>query len=361
MFAQFSARLYESAMNAGYSPAQTNHNETSLATHWVVNNIAPATVTMLHLFDAGTFELSDVAAYDLAWREENTERITEHFKSVVSVYVLAGGDAPEFSPGEEYYGQSLYSIFWHINLDTKELSSGSGQTKKFLNLHEMVLSAAKKTENTESSTTFGEIQKKAPSGRLRPKHKYAILCYAIILINLAILVLSVRFDEILYLGVLHAPLVIYGGEWHRLYTATFLHFGFMHFFSNTFGILIFGTRLERCLGRGIFIVTYVFAGLLGSAVSLANLYYFHPLTVSAGASGAVYGIVGAIFAYSRITKHSLDFINWYLLLVYIGIGMAVGFATTGIDNFAHIGGLLGGALVGGIYGLIVKMRIKSSE
>jgi rhomboid protease GluP len=151
--------------------------------------------------------------------------------------------------------------------------------------------------------------------------------------------------------------VLYDGEWYRLFTSMFVHFGFGHFFANAVGILIFGTRLERYLGRRMFLATYFISGLLGSVFSLAHSYFTNPNVVSAGASGAVYGIVGAVFIYTRITKRPLESLDWYVMLLYIGIGFVVGFSMPGIGNFAHLGGLIGGMIIGWAYTAFSKKGV----
>ena len=160
-------------------------------------------------------------------------------------------------------------------------------------------------------------------------------------------------------GAIVPELVIGQNQWYRLFTAMFIHFGLMHFAANAFGLLIFGSRLERHLGRVKFCAIYILSGLLGSVFSLANLHFAQAYAISAGASGAIYGIVGAMFAYTRITKRSIEFINWYAMLIYISIGVGMGFATPGIDNFAHIGGLVGGAVLGGVYARSINASQKS--
>ena len=92
------------------------------------------------------------------------------------------------------------------------------------------------------------------------------------------------------------------------------------------------------------------AGLLGSAFSLVNIYLAQVPIVSAGASGAVYGLVSALFGYTRRTKRTVEFLNWHFMLIYIGLGMVMGVATPGIDNFAHLGGLVGGIVLGYLAG-----------
>jgi rhomboid protease GluP len=248
----------------------------------------------------------------------------------------------------------VYSIFWHVNLETGEITVPRGIPKKLFNIREMVGAACKEAA-TATDTTFSEITNRADALRPRAKYRHGIFAYALIFINAVIL--GLMYLDGYYEGSFLIPIrygaivvdnVIYRGELYRLFTAMFLHFGFAHFMANAAGIFIFGLHLERYLGRRIFILTYLLSGLTGSVFSLLNLYFFPPVipTVSAGASGAVYGIIGAIFAFTRITKRSIGVINWYVMVIFIGFGMAMGFATHGIDNFAHIGGLLCGGVIG---------------
>jgi rhomboid protease GluP len=356
MFAQFSARLYENAAREDYKLATTNGAEFSEATHWAAEKTEMATIVLLNVMDAAKIDFEKIKSYDKKIRENAVGQ------QITSVYILAGGEVPVFEEIEEYFGQRVYSIFWHVNLQTGEIFVPKGQPKKFFNLREMILSSYNEMHADENSgETFTAVSTRAHELRPKAKYRHPIICYAIILFNAAILGLmyldGYLADNILVavrFGAIRSDLILQNNEWHRLFAAMFLHFGFAHLFANTFGILIFGTRLERYLGRRMFCAVYIFSGLVGSVFSLVNLSLFHPHVVSAGASGAVYGVIGAIFAYTRITKRSIEFINWYLMLIYITMGIGMGFATPGIDNFAHLGGLLCGVLIGGVYARKIK-------
>jgi len=136
------------------------------------------------------------------------------------------------------------------------------------------------------------------------------------------------------------------GEWWRLLTATFLHSGLMHVTMNMIGLASAGITVERVYGHRQFILLYLGSGLIGSALSL---HFSAQHAVSVGASGAVFGITGALLvgmyqhrkqlpsAFGKQTLSSLGFFIVYSLMQ--------GFAKQGIDNAAHIGGLLGGCLL----------------
>ncbi|MCL2224449.1 MAG: rhomboid family intramembrane serine protease [Defluviitaleaceae bacterium] len=369
MFAQFSAHLYNSAASEEYRLAITNGTELSDTTHWVAQKVEMATLVTLHVIDAAKVNMQSLFEYDKNTREGAE---TLPFGQVANVYVLAGAEPPTINDAEfeEYFGQRVYSIFWHLNLETGEISVPQGQPKKLFNLREMVLSAWHETTITadsEPAATFAEITTRAEKKqRIMPIHRFPVISIALIIFNAAMLGLMYLdgyhagdVSVAMRFGAIVSDFVIYDGEWYRLFTSTFLHFGFAHFFANAMGILIFGTRLERYLGRGVFCAVYFFSGILGSAFSLAHSYFFHPLAVSAGASGAVYGIVGALFIYTRITKRQIEGIGWYVMLLYIGLGFAIGFATNyitdstdstpSIGNFAHLGGLIGGMIIGWAY------------
>lgn len=139
---------------------------------------------------------------------------------------------------------------------------------------------------------------------------------------------------------------VQAGEWWRLLSATFLHSGLMHVAMNMIGLAAAGITVERIYGQRLYAIIYLGAGLLGSAFSL---HFAAQKAVSVGASGAVFGVTGALLvavlqhrdklpkAFSKQTTSSLGLFIVYALLQ--------GFSKPGIDNAAHIGGLLGGCLL----------------
>ncbi len=151
--------------------------------------------------------------------------------------------------------------------------------------------------------------------------------------------------DLLTWGADHGPNVLNGELWRPL-TATFVHVGILHIAMNMYILASVGPLVERLVGNVGFAVLYLAAGLGGSLVSLC----YDPLIVSAGASGAVFGVYGALIAVlrqksgaipqevlTRIRKSGLAFVGYNLLL---------GFMIPQIDNAAHIGGLAVGFLCG---------------
>ena len=145
-------------------------------------------------------------------------------------------------------------------------------------------------------------------------------------------------------GALSAPLIV-DGEYWRLFTAMFLHAGVMHILANSLSLFIFGQIVERSYGHARFALIYLLAGLFGSVAS----FTLNSTGVGVGASGAVFGIVGALAAYlvaNRRVMGEFGRQNLMGLLVLVGINIVFGLTATGIDNWAHMGGLASGFLLG---------------
>jgi membrane associated rhomboid family serine protease len=127
------------------------------------------------------------------------------------------------------------------------------------------------------------------------------------------------------------------GEWWRLITASFLHGGILHLLFNMYALYLFGPSLEAAFGHVRFAVLYLLSALGGSAVS----YLFaHPLQPSLGASGAVFGILGATLVVSRRLRYDMRAVT-----ALIAINLVLGFIIEGIDWRAHVGGLVTGMVV----------------
>ncbi|MCH8108491.1 MAG: rhomboid family intramembrane serine protease [Chloroflexi bacterium] len=151
-------------------------------------------------------------------------------------------------------------------------------------------------------------------------------------------------EVLLDFGAMYGPFIA-GGEYWRLFTAMFLHVGLMHLLFNSFGLLIFGRLVERLYGHGRFITIYILAGLSGSVAS----YLFNSISIGAGASGAIFGVLGALGAFFLAKRDVLGDMgrqNLIGIAVIAAINLAIGAVTPGIDNWAHMGGLVAGFGIG---------------
>jgi rhomboid protease GluP len=151
-------------------------------------------------------------------------------------------------------------------------------------------------------------------------------------------------QQLLDVGANFAPLTTHG-EWWRLGTAMFLHFGMLHIGFNMV-CLWQGRVVETLFGRGPFAVIYLLAGLVGGVASIAR----NSFVVSAGASGAVFGVYGAFGAYLVLRRSTMPEDVWHRTARGIGIFLAINFVfgmtAPNIDMTAHIGGLAVGFVTG---------------
>ncbi len=133
------------------------------------------------------------------------------------------------------------------------------------------------------------------------------------------------------------PIGVLDGEWYRMITAAFVHVQWWHIGLNMYALWILGSLLEPVLGRSRFLALYLVSALGGSAASLLGLA---DGGISYGASGAVFGLMGALFVVMRRFGRDVT-----AVLVILGINVVFGFVVSGIDWRAHLGGLVTGALL----------------
>ncbi len=131
------------------------------------------------------------------------------------------------------------------------------------------------------------------------------------------------------------------GEWWRLVTAAFLHGSFLHIAFNMYVLFALGPTLERILGHGRYVVLYLMAALGGGVASYA---FSEVNTVSVGASGAIFGLMGALVVAGRRLRYDVT-----QVLVLLGINVVIGFIAPGVDWRAHLGGLVTGAAVAAVF------------
>ncbi|AVK86385.1 rhomboid family intramembrane serine protease [Lysinibacillus sp. B2A1] len=139
--------------------------------------------------------------------------------------------------------------------------------------------------------------------------------------------------------------LIQNGEWWRIFSAMFLHAGFLHVLFNMFSLYIFGPELEKIAGKARFITIYLLSGIVGNmATYLLNDSSYGSL----GASGAIFGIFGAFGALVYYTRRTMPMLR-KLILPIIVISVIMTFIQPNVNVYAHLGGLVTGFVLGLIY------------
>jgi membrane associated rhomboid family serine protease len=146
------------------------------------------------------------------------------------------------------------------------------------------------------------------------------------------------------LGAMQPLAIAQGHQYWRLFTAMFLHAGLLHLALNMYGLYLFGSIVEAAFGQVRFLAIYVAAGLMAS---VASFVFSDPGSVAVGASGAIFGLLGAWVAFNfRRRGSAFAAANLRMAAILIGINLFLGFSIRGIDNYAHIGGLVTGIVAG---------------
>lgn len=183
------------------------------------------------------------------------------------------------------------------------------------------------------------------------KPRRLMISHLIIVINVLIFTVMLLTDPslsnltLVQFGAKYNPL-IEAGQIYRLVTAAFLHVDIPHLLFNSFALYIIGPAVESLFGKSRFLLIYLGSAVMGTAMS-----YAFSSSISAGASGAIFGLLGAhVYLFLRkpsayLKLYGKDF------LIMIGLNLLIGFSTSNIDNFGHIGGLIGGVLIAPLTGI----------
>lgn len=192
------------------------------------------------------------------------------------------------------------------------------------------------------------------------KHTFAQYPITFILIFLNVLVyiftaiqsgdvIDMDVEILIDMGALFGPYTAQDTQWWRLGTAIFLHGGMTHLLMNMFSLYLIGRGVEQYFDTKSYISIYAFSGLIGGLLSL----YMHPVSVGVGASGAIFGIFGALAGFylahrEKIEEHSKAFMKDFAIIM--GINLVLGFSIEEVDVSAHMGGLV----IGFIGGFIIS-------
>jgi len=157
-------------------------------------------------------------------------------------------------------------------------------------------------------------------------------------------------------GASYAPAILEQKEYYRLFTAMFLHFDIEHLFSNMLTLIFLGDMLEKMIGKWRFCLIYFVGGLGGNLFSLAKEVFTNAYTVSAGASGALFAVLGALVFLVIRHRGRIPGISSRHLIFMALLTLVDGFLSTGVDYMAHLGGMVAGLLLSVVF--IGNMRLK---
>ncbi len=211
------------------------------------------------------------------------------------------------------------------------------------------------SEGPYNNESYEELMdKRQKANRIVLKTNKVWLTYVLISINVVIWLLMKLYA--IYKGVPESSLVtvfgakdnilIMSGQYWRFLTPIFLHNDIAHLLVNSYSLYILGTTVERLIGRPRLLFTYITAGIMGCIMSFMFSTYR-----AAGASGAIFGLLGVLIYYGIENPELFRRGFGSSIIITIAINLVYGFSVSGIDNFGHIGGLIGGFLAAGVVGV----------
>ena len=146
-------------------------------------------------------------------------------------------------------------------------------------------------------------------------------------------------------GAMFVPAILEDRQFYRLFTCMFMHFGFMHLVGNMTVLLFLGDNVERAAGKLKYLLIYILGGLIGSIGSFAYAYFYNPGIVSAGASGSIFALIGALLWMVIVNKGHLEDMTVLKMCVLIVYALYSGITSENVDMAAHLFGLAGGFLI----------------
>lgn len=194
-------------------------------------------------------------------------------------------------------------------------------------------------------------------------HKRTKINLALVIINILIF-LTMTFTggntlDAVYMsehGAMLPSAVMQQGECYRLFTSMFLHFGAEHLIYNMMLLIFAGDMLERRIGAVRYLLVSLGGGLAGNMLSLAVNLYLERDVVSAGASGLVFAVIGALVWLIVKTRGNVSGINSRGVCVMAALSLVQGFMDSGVDNYAHLGGFIGGFVLAAVSGILSVLR-----
>lgn len=179
----------------------------------------------------------------------------------------------------------------------------------------------------------------------------AVCTVGLIVVNVAVFMIMTMFGDtedavfMLQHGAMYEPFVIEQHEYYRMFTCLFLHFGIDHLLNNMVMLGALGWNLEQEIGKARFLAIYFVSGIAGNILSLFYDLSMENPAVSAGASGSIFGLMGALLYVVILNRGRLGRLSGRGMLIMVALSLYFGFASSGVDNLAHIGGLVSGFIL----------------
>ena len=224
--------------------------------------------------------------------------------------------------------------FWLLDITSNRIIIYENQPENYVNIK-------KDIEQILENKKVSKLQ----------SNRFPLINFLIIAINIMVFIvmeLTGSTEDINFMlnhGASYGKYIFENNEYYRLFTSTFIHFGSYHLINNMVILLIVGNRVEQIMGKFKFTMIYLVSGIGASLISSGYYYLNEELVVSAGASGAIFGIIGSLVIILFKNKERISFIMGIQFALLIVIILYNGFISTKIDTVAHLAGLIFGMII----------------
>ncbi len=250
--------------------------------------------------------------------------------------------------------------FWVVDTHSFQLIIYENQDDKFLSVKEQIEDILKEVKSNNIEEEEIELSQSYPNYVSAKSTKSIISQYmtkwntTIIIANILIYIIigiisRYKGDErLVWLGAIYWPTIVYSNEFYRLLTYMFLHSNISHLANNMLVLFFLGDNLERAVGKWRFLLMYFGSGIIAGIVSMSYNMFNEFNVISIGASGAIFGVVGAMVNIIIRNKGRLENISTRQMVLFVVFSLYGGLTSQGIDNAAHIGGLISGFLIAAV-------------
>jgi len=246
---------------------------------------------------------------------------------------------------------------WIVNSDTMAVIPYDNEPDDFYGLREAIESETTQADDqsvqfmdSPGRTGYAGYYDNTPRQQKTFAQEFTPINTAFVIINVIVFfVMSLKgstedVEFMLGHGAMFVPSVLEDKEFYRFFTCMFLHFGFMHLTGNMVVLMFLGDNVERAVGKYKFILIYIIGGMIGSLGSFSYALVYNPGIVSAGASGAIFALIGALLWLVIRNKGRLEDMTTLRMCVLIAYALYNGITSEHVDMAAHLFGLVGGFL-----------------
>lgn len=224
----------------------------------------------------------------------------------------------------------------------EECASTCRDISDFINSWVIENSKEQKNNTLETKIVIKEFLKKS--------------CVHIAIVNILIYIVLMfvnnkTYEDVMMKFSINWKYIMNNGQWYRIISSMFLHWDTNHLVNNMITLCAVGTYLEKMIGRKWIIISYFVTGILAGLTSIGYNMKLEQEVYAAGASGAIFGLIGILLAVLVMSKGRGDKISGRRLLIYVILVVWSQISDTQVDNAAHIGGILAGIITGMVYTL----------